>query len=58
MEKKEFAVEMKLLHDFLSFVIISDLLTWFPITAGQMLLDIYMFKVDNKNARTKYEICL
>ena len=38
MEKKEFDVEMKTLHDFPYFLFISGLLTSFSITAGQTLL--------------------
>ena len=58
MEKKEFAVQMKTLHDFPYFLFISGLLTRFPITTRQTLLGIYMFIVDNKNARARYETCL
>ena len=58
MEKKEFAVEMKTLHHFPHFLIIPGLLTLFPNAARQTLLGIYMSKVANKNARTRYETCL
>ena len=44
-----------LLH---TFQYISGLSTWFPITARQTLLSISMFKIDNKNTRTRYETCL
>ena len=56
MEKKEFAVEMKNLYDF-SLKHIRP----FDETSNynkKTLLGVYLFKVNNKNIRTRYEICL
>ena len=58
MEKKEFAVEMKTLYDFPYFLMhIRPFDVNFNYNKTN-LLGIYMFKVDNKNTRTRYEICL
>ena len=57
-EKKEFAVEIKTLHDYPCFFHQIRRFDVFLITARQTLLGIYMFKVDNKSPRTRYETCL
>ena len=57
MENEKFAVEMKTLYDFLHFLIHIrpfDVISNYNKT----LLDIYMFKVENKNTTARYETCL
>ena len=56
MEKKEFAEEMKNLYDF-SLMHIRPFDENFNYNK-KTLLGVYLFKVNNKNIRTRYETCL
>ena len=58
MEKKEFAVEMETLYEFPYFLIHIRSLDVISSNNKINLLAIYMFKVDRKNNRTRYETCL
>ena len=61
MEKKEFAVEMKRLYDFPWFLMQFDVFRPFDVVSiynKRNFIGIYMFKVDNKITRTRYEACL
>ena len=58
MQKKEFTVEMKTLYNF-AYILMH--IRPFEATSSckkTNLLGIYMFNVDNKNTRTRYETCL
>ena len=57
-KEKEFVVKLRNCIIFHTFWCISDLLTWFSFTIKKTLLGILVFKVDNKNTRTRYETCL
>ena len=55
MEKKKFIVEIKTLYDFpyfLTHIRPLDVISNYK----KILLGIYMFKVDNRNTRTRYEM--
>ena len=58
MEKKDFAVEMKALYDFLYFLMHTRPFEGISNYNKTNLLGIYIFKVDNKNTRARYETCL
>ena len=58
MEKKEFAVEMRTLYDFPYFLMHIGSFDVISNYSKTNLLGIYVFKVDNKNTRTRYEKCL
>ena len=57
MKKKELAEEMKTMYDF-PYVHIHRRFDVFPVTIRETLLGFYMFRVDNKSTRTRYERCL
>ena len=49
---------MKTLYDFSYFLMHIRPFGVFLITIRQKLFGVYMFKVDTKNSRTRYETCL
>ena len=57
-EKKSFAVEINTLYHFLYFLLHIRPFVMISNYNKTNLINIYMFKVGNKNTRTRYEACL